>query len=83
MVYIDYSVNCGLRILVINHISPIKKSVSIQIKMNMLFKTKDVIKRKRRDRKLHKTMIIPVDTHERNKMFTVTVQPKMHLNWNL
>ena len=39
--------------------------------MNMLFKTEgDVIK------KIHKAMIIPVDIHERNKKFTVTVQPK-------
>ena len=44
--------------------------------MNMLFKTKAVRKIRRRDRKRHKAMVIPVDIHEQNKKFTVTVQPK-------
>ena len=35
--------------------------------MNMLFNTKDVIKRRRRDRKIYKAMIIPVGIHEINK----------------
>ena len=44
--------------------------------MNVLFKTKGVIKRRRYDRKIHKAMIIPVGIHYRNKKFTITVQPK-------
>ena len=44
--------------------------------MNMLFKTKDEIKRRRFDRNIHKAMRIPVDIHETNKKFTITVQPK-------
>ena len=43
--------------------------------MNMLFKTKDEINRRRCDRNIHKTMRIPVDIHDTNKRFTVTVQP--------
>ena len=49
----------------------------------MLFKTDSVRKIRRCDRKIHKAMIIPVDIHEINKKFTVTVQQKMHVNWNL
>ena len=56
-------------------ISP-KKFISSQIKTNLLFKTKDVKKRNRRDRKTHKAIIIIFEIHERNKKFTVTVQPK-------
>ena len=59
-----------------NHIFPIFFKISSQIKINILFKTKNVRKRWRCDRKIHKDMIIPVDIHERNKMFTVTVKPK-------
>ena len=44
--------------------------------MNMLFKTKDERKISRCDRNIHKAMRIPVDIHEWNKKFTVTVQPK-------
>ena len=44
--------------------------------MNMLFKTKDEIKRRICDGNIHKAMRIPVDIHEINKRFTVTVQPK-------
>ena len=44
--------------------------------MNMLFKIKYVSKRRRWYRKLHKAVIIPIDIHERNKKFTVIVQPK-------
>ena len=44
--------------------------------MNILFKTKDEIKRRRCDRNIHKAMIIPVEICETNKRFTVTVQPK-------
>ena len=43
--------------------------------MNILFKSNDVRKIKRCDRKIHKAMIIPVDIHERNKKFIATVQP--------
>ena len=50
--------------------------MSSQIKMTMLFHTKDVMKRRRWYGKTHKDMIIPVDIHEINKLFTVTVQPK-------
>ena len=46
----------------------------------MLFETKDVRKRRRCDRKIHKDMRIPVDIHERNKKFTVTVQLKNACN---
>ena len=42
--------------------------------MNMLFKTKDEIKRRRCYINIHKAMRIPVDINE--KKFTVTVQPK-------
>ena len=42
--------------------------------MNMLFKTKDEIKRRRFDRNIHKAMRIPVDIHETKKNSTVTVQ---------
>ena len=42
----------------------------------MLFKTKDVRKGRKYDKKIHKSMIIPVDINEINKHFTVTVQPK-------
>ena len=42
----------------------------------MLFKANDVRKRSRCDRKIHKAVIIPVEIHERNKKFTVTVKPK-------
>ena len=44
--------------------------------MNILFKIKYVRKRRRCDRKIHKAVRVPVDVHERNKKFTVTVQPK-------
>ena len=44
--------------------------------MNMLFETKDEIKRSICDRNKHKSTIIPVDIHETNKKITVTVQPK-------
>ena len=76
MFHIVYAVKYGLRILMMNHIFPIKKVISSQIKMNILFKTKDVRKRKLCDRKIHKAMRIPIDIHETNKKFTVTVQPK-------
>ena len=59
-----------------NHIFPIKKLISSQIKIDMLFKAKDVRKGRICDRKIHKDMKIPVDIHERNKKFIVTVQPK-------
>ena len=42
----------------------------------MLFNTNGLRKRRRRDRKIHKAMRIPVDIHERNERFTVTDQPK-------
>ena len=42
----------------------------------MLFKTKDVRKGRKYDIKIHKSMIIPVDIHEINQKFAVTVQPK-------
>ena len=42
----------------------------------MLFNTKDEGKRKICDLKIHKAIRIPVDIHERNRTFTVTVQPK-------
>ena len=41
--------------------------------MNVLFNTGDGIKRIICDRNIPKTMIIPVDIHETNKNFTVTV----------
>ena len=44
--------------------------------MNMLFKTKCEIKRRRCDINIHKAMILPVDIHETNKKITITVQPK-------
>ena len=50
--------------------------------MNILLKTKDKRKIRRRDRKINKAMIFPVDIHERNNKFTVTVDPKMHVNCN-
>ena len=42
----------------------------------MLFKTKDVIKISRCDRKIHKSMRILIDIHERNRKFSVTIQPR-------
>ena len=59
------------------------KLVSGQIKINMLFKTNDEIKISRCDQSIHKAMIIPVDIHQTNKKFSVTFNPKMHVNWNL
>ena len=50
--------------------------ISGRIEINMLFNTKDEIKRKTRDWKIHKAVRIPVDIHGRNKTFTVTVKPK-------
>ena len=44
--------------------------------MNILSKNNDEIKRSRCDRSIHKAMIIPVDIHQTNKKFSVTVQPK-------
>ena len=44
--------------------------------MNILFKNKNVRKSSRCDIKIYKAMRIPVIIHERNKKFTVTVQPK-------
>ena len=44
--------------------------------MNMLFNNKDITKRRICDRKILKSMIIPVDNHEINKKITVTVQPR-------
>ena len=58
------------------HFTDKKQLISGQIKMNMLFKTKAVIKRRRRDRIIHKLWEIPVGIHEKNKKFTDTVQPK-------
>ena len=75
-VQIIYSVNDGLRILMMNHIFPIKNLISSRIEMNMLFKTLDERKRRRCDRNIHKAMIIPVYINEGNKKITVTVQQK-------
>ena len=44
--------------------------------MNTLFNTNDERKRKICDKIIHKAMIIPVDIHQTNKKFSVTVQPK-------
>ena len=44
--------------------------------MKMLFKAKDVGKRRVCDRKIHKAVIFCIESYERNKKFTVTVQPK-------
>ena len=76
MVQIIYSVNYGLRILIMIHISPIIIIISSQIKINMLFKINDARKRRMFDRKIHKAMRIPVEIHEINQNFIVTVQPK-------
>ena len=76
MVHIFYLVNYGLSILMMNHIYPIIIIISSRIELNMLFKTKDVIKISRCDRKIHKSIRIPVEVHEINKRFTVTVQPR-------
>ena len=65
------------------HLPNKKQLISSQIKMYMLFKTKDVRKRRKFDRKIHKAVRITVDINEKNKRFTVTVQPKMHVNWDL
>ena len=51
--------------------------------MNMLFKTKDEIKRRRCDINIHKDMIIPVDIHETNKNSLLQFNQKMYVNWNL
>ena len=40
-------------------------------------------KKRRCNRKIHNAMRINVYIHERYKKFTATVQPKMHVNWNL
>ena len=64
MVQIVYLVKYGLRILMMNHISQLKKLISSRIKMNMLFKTKGVRKIRICDIKIHKAMIIPVGIHE-------------------
>ena len=44
--------------------------------MNMLFKTKDEIKRMRCEINIHKSMRFLVEIHEKNKKFTVPVQPQ-------
>ena len=44
--------------------------------MNTLFKTDDEIKRSIHDKIIHKAMIIPVDIHQTETKFYVTVQPK-------
>ena len=51
--------------------------------MNMLFQTNYERKGRIRDRNIHKSMGINFDINERNKKFIVTVQQKMHVNWNL
>ena len=59
-----------------NHIFSIKRLISSQIQMNMLFMTKDEIKRSRRDRNIHKAKKIPFDIHDTNEKITFTVQLK-------
>ena len=49
----------------------------------MLFNTNDERKRSRRDKKIHKNMQITVNIYQRTKQIFVTVQQKMHINWNL
>ena len=52
-----------------NHISTIKNLISSRIKMNVLFKIKDVSKRRGWHKKLQKAVIIPIDIHEINKCY--------------
>ena len=73
MVQIVYLVNYGLSILMMNHIIPIKKLVSSQIKMIMLFNTRYIRKKRTCDRKIDKAMRIIVDIHERNYNSTLSV----------
>ena len=65
------------------HFPNLKKLTSSRIKMNMLFKTKDEIKRRICDGNIHKAMRIPVDIHERNKSSLLQFNQKMYVNWNL
>ena len=51
--------------------------------MNMLFKTKDEIKRRRCYINIHKAMRLPVEIHEKNKNSLLQFNQKMHVNWNL
>ena len=55
---------------------PIKKLGSSRIETNMLFKTKYERKLSISDKKTHKATRITIEIHERNKKFTVAVQPK-------
>ena len=52
------------------------KLLSIQIKINTLFKNINEQKRRRCDKDIHKAMQIPVNIYQRNKTFFATVQPK-------
>ena len=59
------------------------KLISSQIEMNKLFKTNYERKIRRCDKSIHKAKIIIFHIHKDNKQLSVTVQPKMHVNWNL
>ena len=51
--------------------------------MNIFFKTNYEIIMRRCDRSIKKAMIIYVDIHQTNEKFSVMVQPKMYVKWNL
>ena len=51
--------------------------------MNTLFKTNKKIRIGVCDRSIYKSMRIAVDIHKTNEKFSVIVQPKKHVNWNL
>ena len=66
------------------HFPAIIKLLSGTIKeMNTLFNNIKERKIRRRDKNIHKAMQITVDIYQRTEKFFVTVQPKMHVNWNL
>ena len=77
-----YLVNYGLGILMINYIFQIKNIISSQIKINMLFKTKDIRKIRRCDKKIHKAMRFLVKIMNKIEISLLQVNQNMHVNWN-
>ena len=59
------------------------KLSSCQIQMNTLFNNNYGIKERKYYGNIHKAFIIPVDVYHINLKTIVTVQLKMHVNWNL
>ena len=51
--------------------------------MNIMFKNNYERKIRRCDRNIKKAMQIPANIFQTNIKLFITVQPKMHVNWNL